>query len=80
MMPNPVGDDAIGYRCFACFIDIVFETCKACGHQQSIPARWEREFACGKCEERVELPRRRMYGSSTKAARVTGYGYSYPRV
>jgi hypothetical protein len=80
MMPNPVGDEAIAYRCFACFSEVVFETCRACGYQQSIPARWVAAFACGKCGEKVGIPYRRLYSTSTKARWVQGYGYLYPRV
>jgi hypothetical protein len=80
MMPNPVGDEAITYRCFACFSEVVFQTCQTCGYHQSIPARWESAFACGKCGEKVAIPRRRMYSTSTKAARVQGYGHLYPAV
>ena len=80
MMANPVGDEAVSARCFSCFSEIVFETCPECGFQQAIPKRWERAFTCGKCDERVELPRVRLYSTSTKAMGVQGYGYTYPRV
>jgi len=78
-MPNAVGDDAIKYHCMSCFAEIIFETCAGCGYKQSIPARWHTAFTCGRCGERCELPRRRMYSSSTKALGVQGYGYTYPR-
>jgi hypothetical protein len=78
MMPNHVGDDAIKYRCFSCFAEIVFETCTSCEFQQSIPAGWTGSFVCGRCRARVEIPRQRFYSSSTKAIGVKGYGYVYP--
>ena len=80
MMANDVGDDAVNYMCFSCYSQIVFETCKECGFQQSIPARWQLAYTCGKCGERGEIPRRRGYATSTKARVVRGYGYTYPRL
>jgi hypothetical protein len=79
-MPNAVGDDAIKYQCLSCFAEIVFETCAGCGYRQSVPVRWHTAFTCGRCDARCELPRRRMFGSSTKAQGVEGYGFAYPRV
>jgi hypothetical protein len=78
-MPSPVADDAVKYRCMSCFAEIVFETCPACEFQQAIPARWFGAFTCGHCERRCEIPRRRMYSTSTKAVTVKGYGHTYPR-
>ena len=80
MMPNSVGDDAVKYMCMSCYAEIVFETCEDCAYKQSIPYRWQGAYTCGKCGARCELPRRRMYSSSTKAHGVQGYGYVYPRV
>ena len=60
-MPNAVGDDAIKYQCLSCFAEIVFETCLDCGFKQSVPARWNTAYTCGKCGVRCELPRRRLY-------------------
>ena len=80
MMPSPVGDDAVAFRCTSCFIEIVFETCPECGFRQSIPSRWHTAYTCGKCGERGEIPRRRGYATSTKARVVRGYGRTYPRV
>ncbi len=80
MMPNPVGDDAITYACFACFAEIIFETCPGCGYQQAVPSRWQGAFACGHCSGRVEIPRQRFFATSTKARQVEGYGYMYPRM
>jgi hypothetical protein len=57
----------------------VFETCPTCDFQQAIPARWFGAFTCGHCERRCEIPRRRMYSTSTKAVTVKGYGHTYPR-
>jgi hypothetical protein len=79
MMPNPVGDDVVKYSCFSCFAEIVFERCPECRFDQSIPARWETAFTCGKCAAKVDIPRTRLYSTSTKARGVQGYGYSYPR-
>ena len=79
-MPNAVGDDAIKYQCLSCFAEIVFETCLDCGFKQSVPARWNTAYTCGKCGVRCELPRRRLYASSTKARGVEGYGYTFPRI
>ena len=80
MMANPVGDEAVATRCFACFAEIVFETCPQCRFQQTIPKRWTSAFTCGKCDERVPIPRTRLYSTSTRAQGVKGYGYTYPRV
>ena len=80
MMPNPVGDDAIGYACFSCFSQVSFQTCTECSYGQSISHRWVGAFACGKCGAKVEIPRRRTYGTSTRARLVQGYGHMYPRV
>jgi ribosomal protein S27E len=79
MMPSPVGDDAVAFRCTSCFIEVVFETCADCGFRQSIPSRWHTAYTCGKCGAKCLLPRRRMYATSTKAFGVEGYGYTYPR-
>jgi hypothetical protein len=79
-MPNSVGDDAIKYQCMSCYAEIVFETCAICGYKQSIPTRWHSAYTCGKCDARCELPRRRLYSSSTKAVGVEGYGFAYPRI
>lgn len=78
-MPSPVGDEAIDYRCFSCFGQILFETCPSCQFRQAIPARWQGAFTCGKCDEMVPIPRGRLYSTSTKAAGVQGYGFVYPR-
>lgn len=80
MMPNSVGDDAIKYACMSCYAEIVFETCHACAFKQSIPSRWMTAYTCGYCEAKNELPRRRMYSTSTKAIGVRGYGYVYPKM
>jgi hypothetical protein len=80
MMPTPVGDDAASFHCFSCFAEIVFETCDDCGFQQSIPSRWHTAFTCGRCGQRGVIPRARLYSTSTKAHRVEGYGYTYPRM
>ncbi len=80
MMPNPAADDAVKVRCFACFVDLVFETCPGCRFQQAISSRWQRAFTCGKCHEMVPIPRSRVYSASTKAAGVKGFGYTHPRV
>jgi ribosomal protein S27E len=79
MMPNHVSDDAITYRCFSCFGEIVFATCTECSYEQSIPRRWQVAFTCGRCEKMVSIPRRRTYSGSTKALAVQGYGYTYPK-
>ena len=79
-MPNPVSDDAIEYRCFSCFAQIIFESCAECAYDQAIPARWQVRFTCGKCGAMVPIPRSRLYSTSTKAMRVEGYGHVYPRV
>jgi ribosomal protein S27E len=80
MMPSPVGDDAVKFACMSCWTEIVFETCPECGYKQSIPSRWHTAYTCGKCGIRCELPRRRMYSTSTKALGVEGYGYVYPKL
>lgn len=80
MMPTPAGDDAVKTRCFSCFSEMVFETCTECHWAQAIPARWDGAFTCGRCGEMVPIPRSRLYNTSTKAMRVKGYGYTYPRV
>jgi hypothetical protein len=80
MMPNHVGDDAAKYHCFSCHAEIVFETCRECGFEQSIPSRWQSAFTCGRCGERCEIPRTRLYSTATKAIRVRGYGYVYPKL
>lgn len=79
-MPNPVGDDEIKYMCFSCFAQIVFASCPSCGFEQAIPSRWQVAFTCGKCSQKVEIPRTRYYSKSTKAVGVTGYGYTWPRM
>jgi hypothetical protein len=80
MMPNHVGDDVIRYRCFSCHAEVVFETCDECGYAQSIPSRWQSAYACGRCGARCEIPRMRRYATSTKAVRVDGFGYVYPKL
>jgi hypothetical protein len=80
MMPSPVGDDAVKFRCMSCWVEIVFETCNECGFRQSIPSRWHTAFTCAKCNSRCDIPRFRLYSTSTKAFGVEGYGYVYPRV
>jgi predicted amidophosphoribosyltransferase len=79
MMPTSVGDDAVKGVCQSCFAEIVFERCPVCGFYQAIPSRWQNAFTCGRCEEKVDIPRTRLYRTSTKARTVEGYGYSYPR-
>lgn len=79
MMPNNVSDDAVTYRCFSCFAEIVFESCPDCTYEQAIPRRWFNAFTCGHCLSRVPIPRRRSYSTSTKALAVQGYGYTYPK-
>jgi ribosomal protein S27E len=77
---NAVGDDAVKYMCYSCYAEIVFETCTGCGYQQSIASRWQLAYTCGRCGQKGDLPRRRLYSTSTKARSVQGYGYTYPRV
>jgi len=79
-MPSQVGDESAKYMCSSCFAEIIFETCGECGFHQSIPSRWSNAFTCGKCSEKVEIPRVRIYSTSTKAKDVTGYGFTYPRM
>jgi len=79
MMPSPVGDDAIAYRCLSCFTEVVFESCDECGFRQSIPSRWHTAYTCGKCGAKCLIPRRRLYSTSTKAFGVQGYGHTYPK-
>ena len=78
-MSTQVSDDSTQYMCFGCFAQIIFETCPECGFDQAIPARWQNAFSCGKCGEKVTIPRVRLYSSSTKANVVSGYGYTYPK-
>ena len=78
-MSTQVSDDAIQYMCFGCFAQIIFETCPDCGFDQAIPSRWQSAFSCGKCSEKVLIPRVRLYSSSTKAKVVAGYGFTYPK-
>jgi hypothetical protein len=80
MMPNHVGDDAVKYQCTSCYAEVVFERCGGCGYQQSIPFRWQGAFTCGRCGARCEIPRQRLYSTSTRALRVEGYGYVYPKL
>lgn len=80
MMPNNVGDDAVRYHCFSCSAEIIFETCADCGYEQAVPARWQVAFTCGQCRTRCILPRQRFYSSSTKAKKVRGYAYVYPKL
>ena len=79
MMPFSVADDAVKATCQSCFAELVFERCPQCNWDQSIPARWMTAFTCGKCSAKVEIPRTRLYSTSTKARGVQGYGYSWPR-
>jgi ribosomal protein S27E len=78
-MPNPVGDDAVGYSCFSCFARVGFIDCPACGFVQSIALRWQRAFTCGGCGAEVEMPQRRTYGVLPKAVAVAGVGHTHPR-
>lgn len=80
MVPSPVGDDAIAYRCQSCFTQVVFESCGECGFRQSIPSRWHTAYTCGKCGAKCLIPRRRLYSTSTKALGVQGYGHTYPKM
>jgi ribosomal protein S27E len=79
MMPTSVSDDAVKGTCQSCFSEFIFERCPECGFDQAIPTRWQSAFTCGRCEEKVEIPRTGLYSTSTKARAVQGYGYSYPR-
>ena len=80
MMPNHVGDTSAKYMCFSCYAEIIFETCGSCDYRQSIPSRWQRAYTCGRCGERCDIPRTRLYSSATKAAAVEGHGYMYPKL
>ena len=80
MVPNPVADDAVKFRCASCAAEIVFERCSECSYDQSIPERWHGAFTCGRCLAKVDIPRTRLYSTSAKAARVQGYGYIYPKL
>ena len=66
MMPNHVGDSAAKYMCTSCYAEVVFETCGSCGYRQSIPFRWQRAFTCGRCLERCDIPRARLYSKAGK--------------
>ncbi len=80
MVPQSVADDSIKYQCLSCFSEIVFEACTECGYRQSIAARWQTAFSCGRCEQRMPISRTRSYGSSTRAKDVEGTGYTYPKL
>jgi hypothetical protein len=80
MMPNHVGDDSIRFNCAFCYMEIVFETCRDCGYAQTIPFRWQGAFTCGRCGAKCDIPRQRLYSTSTRAIGVKGYGYMYPKL
>ncbi len=75
-----VDDEAIEYRCISCAAGVVFEPCPTCGYTQTIASRWQTAFTCGKCGRRVEIPRTRTFGASSKAKAVRGYGDSFPKL
>jgi hypothetical protein len=79
-MPNSMPDDSARFMCMSCFAEIVFYACEACGYKQANPARWQSAFTCGKCERKVDIPRRKSYALATKARQVEGYGYQYPKM
>ena len=77
LTPQLVADDVISYRCFTCHGDIGFYPCPECGFSQTVNRKWS-AFLCGRCDAKVDLPRRWSYGSASKAYQVRGTGKSWP--
>ena len=79
LTPQLVDDDAITYRCFTCYAEVGFFACSECGLTQTVNKRWK-AFTCGRCEAKVDLPRRWSYGSAARAFRVRGSGQGWPKM
>jgi len=79
MVPQMVGDDAFSFHCFTCYSDVRFHTCPTCGLAQTVVASWT-SYTCGRCESRVDAPRRWSYGGSPRASKVEGYAFPYPKL
>lgn len=79
MVPQMVSDDAVSFLCFTCFSEIRFHTCPNCGLSQSVVASWA-AYTCGKCDRKVDTPRRWGYADSPKSTRVEGVASPYPKL
>jgi hypothetical protein len=77
--PQLIGDDAADYRCFTCHAEVRFFECTYCHFVQTVNKGWA-AFTCGKCDRKVELPRRWGYSESAKALRVRGVGHPFPKM
>lgn len=79
LTPQQVQDDAPGYQCFTCYGEIRFFKCPHCAFVQTVNKGWT-AFTCGKCEEKVDLPRRWGYTVEARAVLVRGTGQTYPKL
>lgn len=77
--PQHVADEAAEYQCFSCYGDIRFFQCPHCSLVQTVNKRWT-AFTCGKCDQKVDLPRRWGYATGAKAGRVEGTGHPHPKL
>jgi hypothetical protein len=78
LVPQQVDDESAGYRCISCYGEVRFFRCPNCDLMQTVNSRWE-AFTCGKCEQKVDLPRRWGYTAGSKAISVRGTGQPYPK-
>lgn len=79
LTPQLVGDDVGGYQCYTCYGEIRFFACPECGFRQTVSKKWT-AFACGRCEAKVELPRRWGYSVTATAREIQGAGGSWPKL
>jgi DNA-directed RNA polymerase subunit RPC12/RpoP len=78
LTPQQVGDESIEYRCFTCAAENGFLACPDCGYRQTVSKKWT-AVTCGKCEKKVDLPRRWGYAIGTRAYQVQGPGQPWPK-
>ena len=74
-----IDDQAPGYQCFTCYGEVRFYQCPHCELVQTVNKTWT-AFTCGKCDRKVDLPRRWGYSRSGRAMLVRGTGKTYPRL
>lgn len=79
LTPQQVADEANGYHCFGCSLEIMIHRCPECGFVQTLSKRWEK-FICGSCERVFDVPRRWTYTREATARFVKGSGLAWPRL
>lgn len=79
LAPQQVGDQERAYQCYTCYVEVAFFECPECHFLQTVSKRWT-ACTCGRCEAKVELPRRWGFVAGATAERVEGWAQTWPKL